>query len=81
MPWPTSWDRCSVIGAIEEAAHISLSVDDPLPDTLIARAQELGLKPIDLKLWIYDDPKPAWTPDALAAWARRMGLAAEETES
>ena len=74
MPWPTTWDRQTVLGALEEAAHVSLSVEDPLPDMLIARAQELGLKPVDLKLWIYDEPKLGWTPDALADWARRMGL-------
>jgi hypothetical protein len=71
MSWPATWDRGSVLGAIEEASGVSLSADDSLPDTLIAKAQELGLIPVDLKLWIYDSPEHGWTPDALESWARR----------
>jgi hypothetical protein len=76
MAWPTSWDRGNVLGAIEEASGVSLSADDSLPDTLIAKAQELGLKPIDLKLWIYDHPEHGWTPEAMESWARRMHMTA-----
>jgi hypothetical protein len=76
MAWPTDWDRGSVLGAIEEASGVPLHADDALPDTLIAQAQALGLRPIDLKLWIYDSPEHGWTPDALACWARRNHLPA-----
>jgi hypothetical protein len=71
MAWPASWDRGSVLGAIEEASGQPLSADDPTPDMLIAKAQELGLNPVDLKLWIYDSPEHGWTPDALSSWAGR----------
>lgn len=74
MAWPIEWDRANVLGAIEEAGGVSLAVDDSLPDTLIAKAQELGLKPVDLKLWIYDSPKFRWTVDALERWAQRAHL-------
>ena len=35
------------------------------------------MRPIDLKLWIYDSPKPGWTVSALTGWAQRTGLTAE----
>jgi hypothetical protein len=82
MAWPATWDRSSVHGAIEEASGAALSVDDALADTLIARAQELRLHPIELKLWVYDLPKPdGWTADALTRWARRNGIAREAAAS
>ena len=71
MAWPVEWDRGSVLGAIEEASGVSLSADDAIADSLIAKAQELGLRPVDLKLWIYDSPEHAWTTGDLEAWARR----------
>jgi hypothetical protein len=71
MAWPATWDRGSVLGAIEEASGVALSADSSLPDMLIAKAQELGLRPIDLKLWIYDSPSGGWTPDSLTRWANR----------
>lgn len=74
MAWPIDWDRGSVLGAIEEASGVALSADDPLPDTLIAKAQELELQPVDLKLWIYDSPEHPWTAENLACWARRNGF-------
>src|SRR4051812_24364277 len=52
--------RAAVRGAIEEASGQALSVDDPLPDTLIAAAQAIGIRPRQLRLWIYDEPKPEW---------------------
>lgn len=59
---------------IEEATGEGLSVDDPLPDTLAATAEALGMHPAELRLWVYDQPKPAWTSTALANWARRHGF-------
>jgi len=76
MAWPTDWDRGNVLGAIEEASGVALSAEDSLPDTLIAKAQELGLKPVDLKLWIYDSPDHDWSPNTLEGWARRMHMTA-----
>lgn len=73
MPWPVRWDRGNVLGAIEEASGVSLSADDPLPDTLIAKAQELGLMAVDLRLWIYDRPN-SFTADELVRWAQRYML-------
>jgi len=74
MPWLTTWDRATVRGAIEEAGGAAMSVDDSLPDTLIAVAQGLGLVPVNLQTWIYDQPKPEWSGAALARWARQNGL-------
>jgi len=74
MSWPAGWDRGSVLGAIEEASGVELSANDSLPDSLIAKAQELGMSPVDLKLWIYDSPGHPWTMDNLQDWARRTGL-------
>jgi len=74
MPWPITWDRATVRGAIEEAGGAAMSVDDSLPDTLIAVAQALGLEPVTLQTWIYDQPKPEWSGAALARWARVNGF-------
>ena len=76
-PWGDSgasraWDRAAVLAAIEEATGEDLAVSDPLPDSLIAQAQALGLAPVELRLWIYDDPhREEWTMEALAVGARR----------
>jgi hypothetical protein len=91
MPWPHEWDRETVRGDIEEAAKHGLSVDDPLPETLIAAAQAIGLQPAELRIWIHDGaPKlpQEWTAQNLRTWARRYGIgndpeerpAKEETE-
>lgn len=72
MPWPSDWDRAGVLGAIEEASGVSLSVEDTLPDTLIAVAQAEGLEPVDLRLWIHDLPRHPWTSEHLRAWAARL---------
>ena len=77
--WPREFDREQVRAWIEEQLETGLSVDDSFPDTLIATAQSLDLKPITLKLWIYDQPKAGgWTVASLGVWARRMGFLAEE---
>jgi uncharacterized protein YgfB (UPF0149 family) len=80
-PWWNDFDRQAVLAAIEEAAGTPLAATDPLPDMLIAQAQALGITPIDLRLWIYDEPKREdWSASALAKWVRwyRMGAAAAE---
>ncbi len=77
MAWPAEirpWQRAGRDRGSRRG--VALGVDDSLPDTLIAKAQELGLKPIDLKLWIYDSPDHDWTPGTLEGWARRMHLTA-----
>ena len=82
MPWPNTWDRESVRCDIEEATGHGLSVDDPLPDTLIATAQAIGLQPAELRIWVHGEPKTAgeWTAAELTRWARRNGIAATAAE-
>jgi hypothetical protein len=83
MPWPNTWDRETVRGEIEEAAGHGLSVDDPLPDTLIAAAQEIGLQPAELRVWIFDGaPKlrSEWNAQNLRTWARRYGIGNDPEE-
>jgi hypothetical protein len=63
------WDRAAVLAAIEEAAGEGLAVNDPLPDSLIAQGQALGLEPWELRMWIYEQPKPDWSMAGLAHWA------------
>lgn len=74
MSWLNTWDRNTVHAAIEEATGRALSVDDSLADTLIATAQALGIEPVNLQSWIYDQPKTEWTGQALTRWARRNGF-------
>jgi hypothetical protein len=82
MPWPNTWDREQVRSELEEAAGAGLSVDDPLPDTLMATAQALALQPVDLRLWIHDSSaRKNWTAGALTRWARTNGLAQEQESS
>jgi hypothetical protein len=76
MAWPVDWDRGSVLGAIEQASGVALDPNDDLPDTLIAKAQELRLEPIHLRMWIFDQPKAGWNPQSLTSWARRNGISA-----
>lgn len=72
--WRT-FDRVDVLAALEDAAGEALAANDPLPDTLVATAQALGLTPAELRLWIYEEPARAdWTIGALTAWARRYAL-------
>jgi hypothetical protein len=80
-PWWRAWDRQAILAAIEEAAGVALSPGDTLPDTLIAAAQALGLQPVDLRMWIYDDPhRRDWTIESLTLWARRYELGAAKHE-
>jgi hypothetical protein len=75
MNW-NGFERGAVLGALEEASGGAMHVDDALPDTLIAAAEALGVLPIELRVWIYDQPKLAgFSPAQLASWARRMGFA------
>lgn len=81
MPWPNTWDRETVRNEIEEATRRGLSVDDPLPEMLMATAQRLGLQPAELRLWIFDEPKHGdWSTAALAAWATRYGITSDPEE-
>jgi hypothetical protein len=73
-PWPRTWDRGHVLAAIEDATGQVLQNQNPLPDTLIAKAQELGMMPAELSLWIAEKPEHGWTPGDLASWARRNGI-------
>jgi hypothetical protein len=61
VPLSNSFDRQVILAAIEEAAGVALA--------------PTGLQPVDLRLWIYDDPRrPDWTTESLAVWARRFQL-------
>jgi FMN phosphatase YigB (HAD superfamily) len=73
-PTLLAWDRAQVLAQIEEATGTALHVDDPQPDTYIATAQELGMQPCDLTLWIYESGKE-WNAESLRGWARRYGFA------
>jgi hypothetical protein len=80
--WPASCDRETIRGWIEDATGDGLSVADPLPDTLLATAQELNLAPIELRIWAYgrfgDMNPPAETAnhaEALARWAAQRAYA------
>jgi hypothetical protein len=67
--------RESVTGELEEATGVALSAIDPLPDSLIANAQTLGLSPGALRLYIYDEPaRDDWSLEAMAHWAARFRL-------
>jgi hypothetical protein len=81
---PPAFDREKVRGWITDALNIAFGLSDSTPDTLVARAQELGLTPDQLRLWCYDFPKRDWTPGALEEWALRLGAglkhAAPETK-
>ncbi len=81
--WPRNYDRGAVLASIEDATGTSLSANDPLPDSLIANAQALGLIPAELRMWIHDEPtRRDWSLGALRAWAARyeLGNAAQEEE-
>lgn len=80
MNCTNEWDRGAVLGALTEASGVSLHVDDTLPDTLIARAQALGLTPLELKLWIYDRPADGWTAEGLEKWADRVRARSESED-
>ena len=69
------YSREDVLGAIEEATGAALSANDPLPDSLIANAQALGLTAGALRLYIYDEPaRDDWSINAMAAWAAKYAL-------
>jgi hypothetical protein len=78
-PAPHHWHdyvREDVTGALEEATGAALSANDPLPDSLIANAQTLGLGPGALRLFIYDEPaRDDWSINAMAHWMATYRLA------
>ena len=67
-------DRENVRGWIVDALEIGFGLSDTTPDTLVTRAQQLGLTPAELRSWIYEMPKFDWTPEALEEWSLRRGL-------
>jgi hypothetical protein len=76
------WDRGRVHGWIAEATGSALPVESALTDTLITRAQELGITFDELRTWVYlemrdDRLRYRLLADALAAWACAKGLAHE----
>jgi hypothetical protein len=73
--WPITWDRGQFLAAIETASGEDLSANDATVDTLMAKAQEIGLSPIELRVWIYEGApdREGFTPDALVNWAVRIG--------
>ncbi len=77
--WPATFERGAVMAWIEDSSGQALSSDATLPDTLIVTAQALGLAPHELRMWIYDWPRPDWEharlAEALTAWAQRHGFA------
>ena len=81
-PAPHQWHNFSredVIGALEEATGAALRANDPLPDSLIANAQLLGLSPGALRLYIYDEPaRDDWSMNAMAHWAATYRLMTKE---
>ena len=71
--------RAMILGALEEASGSAMPANDPMPDTLIARAQALGLGPLDLRLWIYENwaqcaQMSDWSTASMERWARDKGL-------
>jgi hypothetical protein len=79
----SEWNRGYVHGSIADATGCVLRADDPLPDLLIDKAQELGLTPEELRVWIYtelpdDSSRYALLLDALCAWAIREGKGTPE---
>ncbi len=66
--------RQIVRGWLEDATHQAFALDATLPDSLIAAAQEIGMLPVDLRIWIYDQPKQEWSQDAMKRFAERFGL-------
>lgn len=66
--------RGMVTREVEAATGQALSAIDPLPDTLIARAQEIGLAPLVLLMWIEEQKRDSdWSSAAMLAWAKAVG--------
>lgn len=65
-----TWDRAIVREQLEQASGAGLSVVSALPDTLITKAQELGLGPADLELWIATQALEGgeFSAEAFAEW-------------
>lgn len=77
---PASFDREQIRCWLEDATGVGLSVEDPLPDTLAATAEGLGMKPAALLLWVHDQPAHPWTPQHLTTWAIRFGFASADSK-
>lgn len=63
--------------AIEEATGCGLNVNDPLPDVLAALADEFGIAPWRVVMWIHDKPEE-WTGRNLLAWLRWSSVSGGE---
>lgn len=50
-------DRAQIRAWIEEATGAALPVHDPLPDSLVACAQAVGLSAPELRLFVFDEPE------------------------
>ena len=74
--WWRVFDRGIVLAQIELVSGIALSASAALPDTLIACAQEVGVLPFELRLWMEDgdQPRTDWSAESLREWARRNGV-------
>lgn len=80
-PWWKNWSDVSreeVRGLIEAAIGQALALSDPLPDTLIADAQALGMFPFELRFFAKDLPARTnvehWSTETLTKWARLYGM-------
>ena len=82
MPqWQWDWhpllyeaQRGRVTREVERATGEALSTIDPLPDTLIARATEVGIAPVVLLMWIEEQGRDSdWSSAAMLAWAKAHG--------
>lgn len=79
--WWKNWDnlpREELRGIIEANSGAALAHNDPLPDTLIAAAQALGMFPFELRFFARDEPAratvEAWSVEALTVFARRYDM-------
>jgi|HubBroStandDraft_2_1064218.scaffolds.fasta_scaffold24305_4 hypothetical protein len=73
--WWRVFDREAVRAQLEDATATGLPVGDPLPDSLIAQAQALGLLPAELRMFLLDlPPRTDFSSEALTQWARLYGL-------
>lgn len=76
--WWRDFDRLAILACIEDVSGQPMDPNDPLPDTLVANAEALGLLPVHLRMWIFDEPRRTeFTLESLRDFARlhRLGNA------
>lgn len=71
---PAEQLRERIRAEIEAATGEGLNVNDPLPDQLIANAQEHRIPMHAVIAWIHDSPRPTWTAAELVSWSERWGF-------